>query len=143
MQDYLNEKEQWFDWRDASPLIERTGQGLDNVRGLLRNTKPGTWAHKHWTEQEALMSNRWRAQVALHQTGLKQTVVKKVNEHIDYNWWENSEETPDFIGFTALENFVSEKLGSLVGSTTLYERLNESWERAKELRNTKIRQGLL
>lgn len=143
MQDYLNDKEQWFDWRNAGPQLERTGRALDALRSTIPNCKPGTWAHTHWSQQEEVLTKKWQAQLALHDTGLKQTIVKRVEDDLDYNWWERAEETPDFLGFSAIENWVGDHIGRVFGNASLGARLNESWERAVEYRNHKIRQGLL
>ena len=126
------------DWRDAGPEIERIGEQLDAVRSRLaflkaNKKKKNTWAVKYWSSLEDILLRKWKQTDTLRQVGLRQEGASKPKWNIDYDWWEVSREPGGAIG-----NFGA----NVVSEISLQRRLDESWQRAKELSFQKARQGL-
>ena len=128
--EYVSLNESFKDWKDSQPEIESMGHRLDSVRKAIAGCKPGTWAHTHWTQIEAVVFRKWSMMIKLQQSGLRQVGPDRGFD-ISYDWWEGSEEvmslipTPNF-----LENWFN------------HSDLEHSWENAKEQKLQKARQGL-
>jgi hypothetical protein len=129
------------DWRDAGPEIERLGQRIDAVRGVITalNKRKQRWAVRQWKETEALLFRRWRTAVDLQHCGAKEFAPDNsaTTYKIDYDWWEPAEEIISIPIFDSFVQWCNEKFG-LTGRPSL----NWSWDRAMEQKVQKARQGL-
>jgi hypothetical protein len=76
--------------------------------------------------------SKWQQTIMLKDVGLRQEVIKEQDIRT-YDWWEKTEE----VGTLGVDlwAFLSEKLGP-------GPNLTESWEKAKEIKLQKARQGL-
>ena len=129
------------DWRDAGPEIERLGQRIDVVRGVittLSRRKQQAWAGRHWRETEAQLLHRWKIAVNLQNCGARESsIVRNATiSKIDYDWWETAEEVISIPIFDHILNWCYEKFG-----LTNRPGLDWSWERAMEQKLQKARQG--
>jgi hypothetical protein len=136
--EWVNPREEWLDWRDASPQVERTGLRLDAVRLTLKKLKPGTWAHTHWSRQEAIMLRKWKMMTVLQRSGLRQNKAKPTYE-IDYDWWEPGYEIMSFPVFAAIEGWMD----NWFAQDRMQDGLARSWEKARNELVQKARQGLV
>lgn len=129
------------DWRDAGPEIERLGQRIDAVRGVIAtlNKRKQKWAVRHWREAEVLLVRRWKTAVNLQNCGMKSFApeVEGLTAKISYDWFERSEEIPGIPFFDNLTQWCYEKFGF-----TNRPSLSWSWDRAMEQKVQKARQGL-
>ena len=127
---YVSLNESFKDWKDSQPEIEAMGNRLDSVRNAIAGCKPGTWAHTHWTQIEAIVFRKWSMMIKLQQSGLRQVGPDR-NFDIAYDWWEPSDEIKSLIPIPSfMENWGN------------YSDLSQSWENAKEQKLQKARQGL-
>ena len=127
---YIGLNESFKDWKDSQPEIEAMGRRLDSVRKVIAKSKPGTWAHTHWTQIESVVFRKWSMMICLQQSGLRQVGPDR-SFPIAYNWWEPSDEIKSPIPMPSfLENWGN------------HSDLAESWEKAKEQKLQKARQGL-
>jgi hypothetical protein len=122
------------DWKDAGPEIERIGQRLDAVRGMLKDIpkrgKRHQWARNHWSQIEANLLTKWRMMIMFKDTGLRQ-IGQRPGPEIDYDWWEPSDEIRSPIPWPAfMENWGNRS------------DLEQSWANAQERKLQKARQGL-
>lgn len=127
---YVSLNESFKDWKDSHPEIEAMGRRLDSVRGAIGRSKPGTWAHTHWTQIEAVVFRKWSMMIQLQLSGLRQVGPER-SFQIEYNWWEPSDEVKSLI---PVPNFMNEWFN--------HSDLAHSWEKAKEQKLQKARQGL-
>lgn len=128
--EFVSLTEGFKDWKDANHEIEAMGNRLDSVRSTLANCEEGTWAHSHWTQIEAIVFRKWSMMVKLQQSGLRQVGPDR-SINIDYDWWEDSEESYSIIPMPAfMSNWYN------------HSDLSHSWEKAKEQKLQKARQGL-
>jgi hypothetical protein len=128
--EYVSLNESFKDWKDSQPEIEAMGNRLDSVRGALANCTPGTWAHTHWTQIEAVVFRKWSMMIQLQQSGLRQVGPDRGFD-IAYDWWEGSDEIKSLIPMPAfMENWGS------------HSDLEWSWANAQERKLQKARQGL-
>jgi hypothetical protein len=114
------------DWRDAGPELERIGEQLDSIRARLTLLKAdkkeqNTWSMQYWSELEDVLLRKWKQIDTLKQVGLRQEGAGGPKWTVDYSWWESTREP---------------------GEISLQRRLEESWQRSKELSFQKARQGL-
>jgi hypothetical protein len=126
------------DWRDAGPELEAIGQRLDMIRARLAvlrsdKKKKNTWALQYWSGLEDVLLRKWKQIDTLKQVGLRQEGANGPKWTIDYDWWEPSRELGG-----RFANFGS----NVVSEISLQRRLEESWQRSKELSFQKARQGL-
>jgi hypothetical protein len=128
--EFVSLTDSFKDWKDSQPEIEAMGNRLDSVRRAIAGSKPGTWAHTHWTQIEAIVFRKWSMMIKLQQSGLRQVGPDR-SIHIDYNWWEGSEESFNIVPMPA---FMSDWFN--------HSDLSHSWEKAKEQKLQKARQGL-
>ena len=126
------------DWANASAEIDRLGARLDSVRSVLSayrtKKQKATWSYTHWRQVEAIVLRKWKNTVRLKDVGLRQAGKITDDIEIDYSWWEVSDEVrmwsipvPDFLDGLVNRN---------------YSDLNWSWEKAREEKLQKARQGL-
>jgi hypothetical protein len=127
---YVSLNESFKDWKDSQPEIEAMGNRLDSVRKAVAGSKPGTWAHTHWTQVESIVFRKWEMMIKLQQSGLRQVGPDR-NFNIDYNWWEDSDEIKSLI---PVPNFMNDWFN--------HSDLEASWANAKEQKLQKARQGL-
>lgn len=129
------------DWRDAGPEIERLGQRIDAVRGVVTtlNKRKQKWAARHWRETEALLLRRWKTAVALQSCGMKEYApeIAGLTAKVSYDWFELPEEIPAIPIFDNITRWCYEKFG-----ITNRPGLDWSWEKAMEQKVQKARQGL-
>lgn len=118
------------DWRDAGYEIEALGNRLDHARKAAKEATT-KWARDFWTTTHDRLFNKWQLMIQLKDTGLKQKGVSGKTT-IDYHWWEKAEEIK-MISVPFLDN--------MFDNAGLSKRLDESWERARELKVQKARQG--
>jgi hypothetical protein len=123
------------DWRDAGHELELMATRLDYARKALKKCKVGTWAHRHWAEVESNLLYKWKLMITLKDTGLRQKSPSSTVNY-DYNWWERSEEVG--MTFDILGNWLQNRTDEI----GLQARLDESWNRAREQKLQKARQGL-
>lgn len=130
--------ESYKDWSNAGYEIEGIGRRLDAVRGTMSDIKDkDSWAYRHWATIEARMTQQWKLTIMLKDTGMKQIKREDNHRQLDYSWWEPSTEIGvrmpvfDFIG-----DWLNQKFGFV------YNDLDGSWEKAKEEKLQKARQGL-
>ena len=135
--EWVNPHEEWLDWRDASPQVERMGLRLDAVRHTLKSLKPGTWAHTHWSRQEAIMLRKWKMMSTLQRSGLRQNKTSPTYV-IDYSWWEPGYELMSFPVFAAIEGWMD----NWFAQYRIQDGLTRSWENARNELVQKARQGL-
>jgi hypothetical protein len=128
---YVSLNESFKDWKDSQPEIEAMGNRLDSVRGAIAGCKPGTWAHTHWSQVEAVVFRKWSMMIKLQQSGLRQVGPDRGFD-IDYSWWEKDDGTGGF-NIPALDVF-----GKIGGGPSL----EWSWANAMEQKLQKARQGL-
>ena len=120
------------DWANAGYELETIGHRLDSARRSLARSKKNTWAYKFWSTVESRLMSKWQQTIMLKDVGLRQEVIKEQDIRT-YDWWEKTEEVGTLgVDFWA---FLSEKLGP-------GPNLTESWEKAKEIKLQKARQGL-
>ena len=128
--EYVSLNESFKDWKDSQPEIEAMGNRLDSVRNAIAGCKPGTWAHTHWTQIEAVVFRKWSMMISLQQSGLRQVGPDR-GFPIAYDWWEGSDEVKSLIPMPAfMENWGS------------HSDLEWSWANAQERKLQKARQGL-
>jgi hypothetical protein len=127
---YVSLNESFKDWKDSQPEIESMGHRLDSVRRALAECKPGTWAHTHWTQVEAIVFRKWSMMTKLQQSGLRQVGPDRGFE-ISYDWWEKSDEV---VSLVPTPNFLNEWFN--------HSDLEWSWANAQERKLQKARQGL-
>ena len=128
--EYVSLNESFKDWKDSQPEIEAMGNRLDSVRNAIAACKPGTWAHTHWTQIEAIVFRKWSMMIKLQQSGLRQVGPDR-NFDISYDWWEPSDEIKSPIPLPAfMENWGN------------HSDLEQSWANAQERKLQKARQGL-
>lgn len=129
------------DWRDAGPEIERLGQRIDAVRGVVTtlNKRKQKWAARHWRETEALLLRRWKTAVSLQSCGMKEYTpeIAGLTAKVSYDWFELPEEIPAIPFFDNITQWCHEKFG-----ITNRPGLDWSWEKAMEQKVQKARQGL-
>jgi hypothetical protein len=129
------------DWRDAGPEIERLGQRIDAVRGVVTtlNKRKQKWAARHWRETEALLLRRWKTAVALQSCGMKEYTpeIAGFTAKVSYDWFELPEEIPAIPFVDNITQWCYEKFG-----ITNRPGLDWSWEKAIEQKVQKARQGL-
>jgi len=120
------------DWANAGYELETIGHRLDGARRSLARSKKGSWAYKFWATVESRLLIKWKQTIMLKEVGLRQEVTKEIDLQ-QYDWWEKTEE----VGTLGVEfwAYLSEKLGP-------GPNLTESWEKAKEIKLQKARQGL-
>jgi hypothetical protein len=119
------------DWKQIDHEIEHMGTRLDVIRRILSTVKDqASWKYRYWSTLEAQILKRWQMMDLLRQTGMRSDYRKR--NKIDYAWWEKSEEISSTFGFT---------LDNLWDDWGLSDRLNASWERARERSFQKARQG--
>jgi hypothetical protein len=128
--EYVSLNESFKDWKDSQPEIESMGHRLDSVRRAIDGCKPGTWAHTHWTQIEAVVFRKWSMMVKLQQSGLRQVGPDR-GFPIAYDWWEPSDEIKSLI---PTPNFMNEWFN--------HSDLEWSWANAQERKLQKARQGL-
>lgn len=134
--EYISLNESFKDWKDATHEIEAMGNRLDYVRRAVKKTKPGTWAHTHWSQVEDVVLRKWQLMVSLQSGGLRQLGPDR-SFPISYDWFEKSDEVGmrmpiiDGIGY-----WINERFGLSSGS------LDRAWEMAREEKLQKARQGL-
>jgi hypothetical protein len=127
---YIGLNESFKDWKDSQPEIESMGNRLDSVRKVIAKSKPGTWAHTHWTQIESVVFRKWSMMICLQQSGLRQVGPDR-SFKIAYDWWEASDEIKSLI---PVPNFMNDWFN--------HSDLAHSWENAKEQKLQKARQGL-
>ena len=128
--EYVSLNESFKDWKDSQPEIEAMGNRLDSVRNAIAGCKPGTWAHTHWSQIEAVVFRKWSMMVKLQQSGLRQVGPDR-GFPIAYDWWEGSDEIKSLIPLPSfLENWGN------------HSDLEQSWANAQERKLQKARQGL-
>jgi hypothetical protein len=127
---YVSLNESFKDWKDSQPEIESMGHRLDSVRRAIEGCKPGTWAHTHWTQIEAVVFRKWSMMVKLQQSGLRQVGPDR-GFPIAYDWWEGSDEVVSLI---PMPNFMNDWFN--------HSDLEWSWANAQERKLQKARQGL-
>jgi hypothetical protein len=127
---YIGLNESFKDWKDSQPEIESMGYRLDSVRKVIAKSKPGTWAHTHWTQIESVVFRKWSMMICLQQSGLRQVGPDR-SFKIAYDWWEASDEIKSLI---PVPNFMNDWFN--------HSDLAHSWENAKEQKLQKARQGL-
>lgn len=133
--EFLNPEGEFKDWKDAWPEIESLGNRLDVAREMAKNCKPGTWAHTHWSIIADKLFNKWRLTVTLYQSGLRQRGVQR-GFNIDYDWFEGSDEAVGFLPVPAFLNL------NFINDWFNQRDLTWSWEKAREEKLQKARQGL-
>lgn len=127
---YVSLNESFKDWKDSQPEIEAMGNRLDSVRTAIASSKPGTWAHTHWSQVEAVVFRKWSMMIKLQQSGLRQVGPER-SVAIDYNWWEDSDEVKSLI-----------PMPSFMENWGTHSDLEWSWANAQEQKLQKARQGL-
>ena len=120
------------DWRDAGHEIEHLGVRLDAARDALKECK-SKWAKDFWSTTVDRLFTKWQLMVKLRDTGLRQQGPASFYADIDYYWWEKSEE----IRMASLAVF-----DNLLHDANLSSRLDESWDKSKEIKLEKARLGL-
>ena len=120
------------DWRDAGHEVEALGLRLDAARDALKECKKGTWAHTFWSQTAERLLVKWKLTVTMHEVGLKQQGPSG-GIHRSYDWWEKAEEIR-MASVPFLEN--------MFNNASLQQRLDESWDKSKELKLEKARLGL-
>jgi hypothetical protein len=128
--EFVSLNESFKDWKDSQPEIDAMGHRLDSVRHALSKCKPGTWAHTHWTQIEAVVFRKWSMMIKLQQSGLRQVGPER-SFQIAYDWWEPSDEVKSLI-----------PTPSFMNDWFNHSDLAQSWENAKEQKLQKARQGL-
>jgi hypothetical protein len=128
--EFVSLNESFKDWKDSQPEIDAMGHRLDSVRRALTKCKPGTWAHTHWTQIEAIVFRKWSMMIKLQQSGLRQVGPDR-NFDIAYDWFEKSDEVVSLI---PTPGFMNDWFN--------HSDLAHSWENAKEQKLQKARQGL-
>jgi hypothetical protein len=122
------------DWRDCAWQLEHLGNRLDKARDAAGRSKEGTWAHTFWSTTADQLFRQWTLMIKLKDTGLRQVAGEEKEVH-RYDWWEKSEEIQmAAFGFTVIDDWI-QNMG-------LSQRLDESWDRARDLKVQKARQGL-
>jgi hypothetical protein len=122
------------DWRDAGPEIEHLGTRLDQARAALAEAK-SKWAKDYWSITANRLYTKWIRTVQLKDTGLKQQGPNSFYSKIDYFWWEQSEEVA--MGIPLFDN-----LGRMMMDAVGNSNLERSWEKARDEKLQKARQGL-
>ena len=120
------------DWRDAGHDLEVLGNRLDAARHALKECKPGTWAHDFWATTAARLFTKWALTLQLKDKGMRQ-IVEKHADLESYDWWEKSDEIR-MASIPFLDN--------LWNNAGLQQRLDESWDKAKDLKVQRARLGL-
>ena len=128
--EFVSLNESFKDWKDSQPEIEAMGNRLDSVRRALKSCKPGTWAHTHWSQTEAIVFRKWSMMTKLQQSGLRQVGPDRSFE-ISYDWFEGSDEVVSLI---PMPNFMNDWFN--------HSDLEQSWANAQERKLQKARQGL-
>jgi hypothetical protein len=128
--EYVSLNESFKDWKDSQPEIESMGHRLDSVRRAIEGCKPGTWAHTHWSQIEAVVLRKWSMMTKLQQSGLRQVGPDRGFE-ISYDWFEGSDEVVSLI---PTPNFLNDWFN--------HSDLEQSWANAQERKLQKARQGL-
>ena len=127
---YVSLNESFKDWKDSQPEIESMGHRLDSVRRAIEGCKPGTWAHTHWSQIEAVVLRKWSMMTKLQQSGLRQVGPDRGFE-ISYDWFEGSDEVVSLI-----------PTPSFMNDWFNHSDLEWSWANAQERKLQKARQGL-
>jgi hypothetical protein len=128
--EYVSLNESFKDWKDSQPEIESMGHRLDSVRRAIEGCKPGTWAHTHWSQIEAVVLRKWSMMTKLQQSGLRQVGPDRGFE-ISYDWFEGSDEVVSLI-----------PTPSFMNDWFNHSDLEHSWANAQERKLQKARQGL-
>ena len=128
--EFVSLNESFKDWKDSQPEIEAMGNRLDSVRRAIAGCTPGTWAHTHWTQTEAVVLRKWSMMTKLQQSGLRQVGPDRGFE-ISYDWFEGSDEVVSLI---PMPNFLNDWFN--------HSDLEWSWANAQERKLQKARQGL-
>jgi hypothetical protein len=121
------------DWRDAGYEIDHIGIRLDQARAAAKQAKT-KWAKDYWETTAARLLTKWHLTISLKDSGLRQQGRESFYNDIDYYWWEGSDEVANILHFGVFER--------LTGDIGLQARLEESWERSREQKLQKARQGL-
>jgi len=127
------------DWRDSGPEIERLGQRIDAIRGVIATIDPvkDSWKLNHWQTIEETLVRRWKTAVRLHDAGMKSFSKEQLSQpKIDYGWFETAEETT--LGYPIFD-FLSYKATEWFGFTN--SNLDRAWAMAQEEKLQKARQG--
>ena len=133
--EFLNPEGEFKDWKDAWPEIESLGLRLDAAREARDRCEEGTWAHTHWSQIADTMFRKWQLTVRLYQSGLRQRSPER-GIAVDYDWFENSDEP---VGYLPIPSFLNL---NFVNDWFNRGDLEHSWEKAKEQKLQKARQGL-
>ena len=128
--EFVSLNESFKDWKDSQPEIEAMGNRLDSVRRAIAGCTPGTWAHTHWTQIEAVVFRKWSMMTKLQQSGLRQVGPDR-GFAISYDWFEGSDEVVSLI---PMPNFMNDWFN--------HSDLEWSWANAQERKLQKARQGL-
>jgi len=133
--EYISLNDTFKDWKDATAEVEAMGEKLDSVRETIKGCKEGTWAHTHWRQVEAVVFRKWQLMVRLQQGGLRQVGPNR-SIPINYDWWEGSDEP---VGWLPVPSFINL---NFVNDWFNQRDLTWSWEKAREEKLQKARQGL-
>lgn len=134
--EFISLNESFKDWKDASAEVEAMGNKLDSLRETIRKCPEDSWAHTYWTQIERTVFRKWQLMVSLQQGGLRQVGPSRAVP-LDYTWWEGSDEISMQV---PLIDGISRWMGERFGFS--YSDLEGSWEKAKEEKLQKARQGL-
>ena len=125
------------DWGNAQAEIDGLGRRLDSVRGIIkdlvqRGVPENHWGLRHWREVEAVVLRRWKHTIRLRETGLRQKSTVQEGPQIDYSWWEQHDGVGGYLFpfMGVFDNWFN------------HSDLDASWEKAREEKLQKARQGL-
>jgi hypothetical protein len=128
--EWVSLNESFKDWKDSQPEIEAMGNRLDSIRDVIARSTPGTWAHAHWTQTEAIVLRKWSMMTKLQQSGLRQVGPDRGFD-ISYDWFEGSDEVVSLI-----------PTPNILNDWFNHSDLEWSWANAQERKLQKARQGL-
>ena len=127
------------DWSNAGYELECLGIRLDSARQAFTKVKKKkkSWAYQYWSTVIKNLELKWKRTLMLKDVGLKQAN----REHklaIDYNWFEESHEIPEFLILTRVE-----VIDNWFNESRIQAGLQESWENRRKEIVQKARQGLM
>ena len=135
---YNTHKIKTKDWSNAGYELECLGGRLDSARQSFTKVKKKkrSWAYQYWSTVIKNLELKWKRTLMLKDVGLKQA-NREYKLAIDYNWFEVSQEIPEFNIFTRIE-FIDRYFNK----SRIQAGLQKSWENRRNEIVQKARQGL-